>query len=243
MKNLQDIKNKIQSSNELIQVLRGIEKMHTENTSIFDRVDLELPQIDNIRKAYSRLLYDSEIESSKQIIFLNDLLNFYKWDVYNLRCEFEIMACNHISQKNTRTVLFVGSGAVPVSAIVASNKNLSVTAVDEDDLAITLSKKLIKSIGSKVNVVHSNLFSFQDYSEFDLIVVSGTVGQTTSEKHAIAHHILKYCSEANNLCFRNPVREEKVLMAPILKSDNLRMREYYFENSVDYISRVFIKAK
>ncbi len=242
MNNLKEILKCLNSERDLIKVLRAIERMHTTQRSEYDDINELLPNITEIRKEYAKLLYEMEVASARIIQSWNDILKFYKWQIYELRCSFEISCCTHLVNKPLSNVLFVGAGAIPVSAIIACKRDLSVSALDRDEVAIDLCSRIFNKLDIPVTPIHQNLWGFNDYHQFDLIVVSGTVGVTTEEKQEIAAFIRNKCNKDTQLCFRNPVREEKVIMAPLGVSSSLNLTEYYLENSSDYISRVFVQS-
>ena len=226
--NLDDIIHRLHTESNLIKVIREIECMHTPQCNSYENVDIVVPNIENIRFQYAALLYESEVSAAKKINSWKDIKKFYKWSVYALRCLFELTCYQHLSMSQLKHILFVGAGAVPVSAIIASIKGYKTTVIERDDKAINLSKRICSRLGIAINFIHEDLYNYSKYYPYNLIVVSGTVGITTAEKQKIGKHIIGYCGNSTILCFRNPVREEKIIMAPLNPKGIFRYSEYYF---------------
>ena len=119
--------------------------------------------------------------------------------MYEIRCSFELTCYQHLSTKPLENILFVGAGAVPVSAIIASTKGFKVAVVERDDKAIVLSKHICSRLGVLIDHVHEDLYNYKEYRAYDLIVISGKVGVTTKQKQNIAMHIINNCGNSTIL--------------------------------------------
>lgn len=237
-----DFKNS-NNIDEKIDIIRKIEDTHTTSSSEYENIEDFNPIILNIRNEYANLLYSVELESSAKISSWDALHSFYKWDVYKARCMFELSCANLLTNSLIKNALFVGAGAVPISSIIASQMpQLNVTALEKDIKAHKLAKNLCKSLNIDINLININLFEFINYENFDIIIVSGTVGSTDYQKNKIIQYITSKMKLNSLLCLRAPVREEHLLMAPIkTELENFAKTIFYLENENDYISRVFYK--
>lgn len=221
-------------------LLREIETMHTAAPTILDAsIDCTIT-LTEMRRSYAFLLYSSEIEAAKKLRTYEDVRQFYKWEVYERRCKIEILGATYFRKVPVVNILFVGAGSMPISAIVASNAGYCVDAIDKDHEAAELGKQICNINDNKISYMKYDLFDFNGYYKYDLIVISGTVGITEYDKAMIAEHILNNATDKTTVCFRNPVREENLLMAPVPFISGLRRVEINVEEHNDYISRVYL---
>lgn len=110
-----------------------------------------------------------------------DLERFIYWDNYERLTEKEMAllqdAIPHGGKKTLRHVVFVGSGPLPLSALImAKDCGYRVTGVDCDGEAITLSSDLIDKLDmNEVMRVHQGNGADYDYSEADIVFIASLI--------------------------------------------------------------------
>jgi len=224
------------------KIIDQIEAMHTQNFDIFDEIVIN-DNIKFLRKTYSKLLYDREVSYSKKLTNLQDIQKFYKWEIYKLRCDFELLCAENVLGRKVRNIIFVGAGAMPISAIVASQKNIDVTAIDIDFAAFSSGANICKLMNLNIDYQHKDLFNYKNYHKHDLVIIAGSVGTCEKDKENIIKHISNNISKDSTICIRAPIREEKLLMASINLINSLKRTSFLMENEVDYILRIFFQLR
>jgi hypothetical protein len=128
--------------------------------------------------------YDREVAFANEIIAGTKTLEdfeYYADYVETLQKETRFMKGN---------VVFIGSGAIPLSPILIEKKQHKVTGVDISQEANALGQKVLDAVGSKVNLVTARGEDY-DYSSHDTIIVSLEAGVTVEQKEAIFEQIKK----------------------------------------------------
>jgi nicotianamine synthase len=111
---------------------------------------------------------------------------------------------------NANSVLFLGGGSLPLSAILLAKSGYKLTVLDHDATAVTLSEQVIKKLGLDhlIDIRLSSAEQFNHYNEFDAIIVGALVGETIEEKTELISHITKMakqgcpilCRSVDGLC-------------------------------------------
>lgn len=84
--------------------------------------------------------------------------------------------------------LFVGSGPLPLSALLLARHGVTVDAVDVDPEAAALGGALARTLGDEVTVTEGDVLGLGDLGAYDLVCVAALVGLAPDDKaRALAH--------------------------------------------------------
>lgn len=128
---------------------------------------------------------------------------------------FSLLSCeNHLSH----SVLFIGSGPLPLTAIVlAENYIDKLTVLDYDDEAINLSMRLIKKLGleKKITVVKGDAKTFSDYKTFNTVFVAALAGALPKDKQEILQKLKTDTPNQSHIIARSSWGAREILYTPI----------------------------
>jgi nicotianamine synthase len=88
-----------------------------------------------------------------------------------------------------RRALFVGSGPLPLSALLLARHGVRVDAVDIDPEAVELGGRLAAALGDDVRVGAGDVLDLGDLGDHDLVCVAALVGLDPAEKAAALAHV------------------------------------------------------
>lgn len=97
-----------------------------------------------------------------------------------------------VYKKNIKKILFIGGGALPITAIILAQKyNYNVTILERDQESYDISTELISklTLNNKINIVLCSALYYVDYDEYDLIYIAAMVGDNQKDKDAIINMI------------------------------------------------------
>ncbi|PVZ11997.1 nicotianamine synthase family protein [Actinomycetospora cinnamomea] len=88
-----------------------------------------------------------------------------------------------------RRALFVGSGPLPLSALLLARHGVAVDAVDVDRDAVALGAALARALGDDVAVREGDVLTLGDLGGYDLVCLAALVGLAPEEKAAALAHV------------------------------------------------------
>lgn len=103
------------------------------------------------------------------------------------RIEFHAVAGHAPSAP--RRALFVGSGPLPLSALLLARYGVRVDAVDVDTDAVALGAALARTFGDDVTVAEGDVLGLGDLAAYDLVCVAALVGLAPDDKAAALAHV------------------------------------------------------
>lgn len=106
-----------------------------------------------------------------------------------------------------RSILFVGSGPYPTSAITFHDHfpDASVTCVDRSERACGLSRQVAAFLGcDRLHVVRRDALDITDFSEYDCVIVGSMVLGNDAE--SVVDHFATHASRGSALIFRTGSR-------------------------------------
>ncbi len=172
-----------------------------------------------------RTIYQSaenivETITAKKILDGKLSINDYLSVRYNLIAQKQILDFQTYSH-SLKSLLFIGSGPIPISAIIFSQllPNTSVTLLDIDPESLELSSRLLSSmhLHNKIKILPPRDGSyFENYSQYDILCFAAVVGLTSKQKNDFYSNIAPYI-EAGKHIFTRAVpetRAETFLYAP-----------------------------
>jgi nicotianamine synthase len=88
-----------------------------------------------------------------------------------------------------RRALFVGSGPLPLSALLLARHGVAVDAVDVDHEAVVLGGALARALGDDVAVREGDVLGLGDLGGYDLVCLAALVGLAPADKAAALAHV------------------------------------------------------
>lgn len=88
-----------------------------------------------------------------------------------------------------RRALFVGSGPLPLSALLLARHGVRVDAVDVDAEAVALGAALARAFGDDVTVSEGDVLALGDLAAYDVVCVAALVGLAPEDKAAALAHV------------------------------------------------------
>lgn len=122
--------------------------------------------------------------------------------------------------KNHR-ILFVGSGPLPLTAILlAKEYGANVTIMEIDKEVCEISQKLINTLGlsKKIKVINENGAHYAGYKRFNVIFVAALAGTTAKCKHSIFKKIKTSGAKGCHVIARTSHGKRKILYNPLTQS-------------------------
>lgn len=133
---------------------------------------------------------------------------------YEKLVAFEAEAFAHVAPP--RKILFIGSGPLPLSAIILAQRfQAEVDCIDIDASAVAISRELVKKTGlaGSVRIDKADVMEFNDFGSYDAVILAALVGGTRTEKNAIIGHIRNGLRPGSLLLLRS-ARALRTLLYP-----------------------------
>jgi GNAT superfamily N-acetyltransferase/protein-L-isoaspartate O-methyltransferase len=146
------------------------------------------------------------------------LEDFPYYSNYLKLAELEYQSLSLIGNRRLKRILFVGSGSLPLSAILlAQQYGLIVDNIDNDAKAVETSSKLINrlGLGGVVSVMQADATSFTQYGEYDAIFLASLVGLDPTAKQAIIANIQRQMKQGGLMVARTAHGLRTLLYPPV----------------------------
>lgn len=174
-----------------------------------------------LQKICAHAEYELEMYWAKEIILGNrSILDFPYYKNYKDLTRLEWSAIASCAEHDHHNVLFIGSGPLPMTAIVlATVHGISCTLVDNDLEAVEVSRKLIQTLGLEhmITVVCSDGDTFDRMSDFNMIYIAALAGQDDASKEKIFAHVQKTASAHCHILARSSWGRRQLLYPPLPK--------------------------
>ena len=174
-----------------------------------------------LQKICAHAEYEMEKYWAQEIIAGNKTLNdFPYYGNYTDLTRLEWNALNSCADHTDHRVLFVGSGPLPMTAIIlALNHGVHSTLIDNDPVAVALSQTLLQTLNLQhmIDVVCAEGSLFDTYEDFNVIFVAALAGSDASQKEKIFEYIQKKTSTHCHIIARSSWGKRKMLYPPLPK--------------------------
>lgn len=163
----------------------------------------DLQKISAVAESELELLWAQKIIANN--FPLQEIKKFPYYQNYQKLVNYEISEITQCSLHNTHEILFVGSGPLPLSAILFSKINLNIHCIDSNLKAVDISRKLVHKISANhlIRCSHKNIYEIKDFSGYQVIFLASLVGNDNSEKIDIINHITQYAKEETHIVLRD----------------------------------------
>lgn len=120
------------------------------------------------------------------------MINYRSYQRYVAMMSQEIESLRALYHKPIQKVLFCGSGPLPISAFILRRElGIEVFTLDYDsqtnDITCEMNQKLPAHL--RLKHIHSNYYDFNDFAEFDLVMLAALVGISPDEKKSAMKHL------------------------------------------------------
>lgn len=140
-------------------------------------------------------------------------------DNYRDLTRIEFHAVTGHAPRVPRRALFVGSGPLPLSALLLARHGVAVDALDIDPEAVALGGDLARALGTDVRVRRGDLLDEDDLGDYDLVCVAALVGLEPASKTAALAHVRSRMGPGATVLARS-AHSLRALLYPVLDVDD-----------------------
>jgi nicotianamine synthase len=149
--------------------------------------------------------------------------NFPYYQGYNLLVKNEVIAIQSVLSERLKALIFIGSGPLPISAILLAQKyNYHVVCIDSDIEAIKLASQVVQKLGLKTSVsfLHMNAFNLEKLpQDMQCVYVAALVGITSAEKQSVFQELAKQMNSNQVVCVRSSENLKALHYLPVDPDD------------------------
>lgn len=214
--NLKSLKPSKKTNDAFFELVKFCEKNHTTCT-------LDENQTHNLRELASIAEYEMEVYWAKKILESKDpnkeLEKFWYYQNYEQLVDLEYVNINSLYKK-IDTVLFVGGGPLPLTAILLCKKyNLNCSILEKDKASYFASVDLVEKLGfsKMIKIININAEEYLDYNKFSVIYLAAMVGHAETAKSNVINLIHTKIQKGKVLLCRSSHGTRKLLYTPIAK--------------------------
>lgn len=148
---------------------------------------------------------------------------------YERLVAFEAYAAMACAERPVNRCLMVGSGPVPISAMMLALLlgGVRVDALDIESDAVELGRKVCLAMGSDVNFVCGSAAEFEDYDEYDLVLLGASVELAHAERVAVVEHVASKMPTGAALVVRT-AHDMRRLLVPQLDPNDIEAIDWQF---------------
>lgn len=185
-------------------------------------IGLSVKKIKNMRRICGLAEYELEKYWAYKIIRSKlpnkTIKDFPYFKNYELLTDLEWQTLISCDIHKNHTIVFIGSGPLPLTAIMLVEKYYQkLVVVDSSKEACDISSKLIKKLGlqNKISVVCQDGAKYNNYSSFNTIFVAALAGVDENTKCRIFSKIKKCAPEDVHILARSSWGKRKMLYPPV----------------------------
>jgi nicotianamine synthase len=119
---------------------------------------------------------------------------------------------------NHTSVLFVGGGPLPLSAIILAQEwSVSVTVIDHDHEAIVAATALIATLGlsHRITITHADAFTYTNYAAFPVVYLAAMVGVSPTDKQVLLAYVREQVLPSTHVMIRSVWGSRTLLYEPV----------------------------
>lgn len=208
--------------NWLVSIIYEHANSHDDSNCILCLLLKELPEL---HRLCSTGEFEMECYWSKHFsTYSKSLAQFPYYQHYQkLVVEEEKLLAKYCSA-NQKRMLFVGSGPLPLSALLfAQNYKWQVDCLDKDQQAYWLGKRFIHSQNANKNIrcIHEDIYQYKQLRKYDIVVLGALVGSDHEQKQEIMKHLATHTNAETKLLVRS-TKGLRTLLYPELKLEIIK---------------------
>lgn len=186
-----------QPNEEVNQFFSDLYVMSTNSNDDLNPQLLESLELKQLHKICSEAEYQMELYRANHLLkaentaselekfpYRNNYLDLTKLEYYAISSQLE----------KCEKVLFVGSGPLPLTAIILAQKyGVHCILVDRDEKAIAISEKIVKKLWlqSQIEILHSDFLNFLSKERFDGAILASLLFEGNQHDELILEHLSK----------------------------------------------------
>lgn len=208
--------------NWLVSIIYEHANSHDDSNCILCSLVKELPELHRLCSAGE---FEMECYWSQHLsTYSESLTQFPYYQHYQkLVAEEEKLLAKYCSAKQKR-MLFVGSGPLPLSALLfAQNYKWQVDCLDKDEQAYLAGARFIHSQNTNGNIrcIHEDIYQYKQLRKYDIIVLGALVGSDHEQKQEIMKHLATHTNAETKLLVRS-AKGLRTLLYPELKLEIIK---------------------
>lgn len=176
----------------------------------------------HLQQLCSRAEYELELHWAKRIVQSGDapseLRAFPYYANYEALTKLEWFTLRSCQNHDDHSVLFVGSGPLPLTAILLAQSYVDqVTILDYDESACDISRQLVNKLGlaTRITVVQADAAAFDGYDRFNTIFIAALAGSTPQQKEEIMRRIKDRSRPHTHILARSSWGMREILYTPL----------------------------
>jgi nicotianamine synthase len=222
------------SPRESYAVFRELETLANNDAQIAEQVLSDQSVLNirgRLRELYEACVYQLEKDWAAQLIDGRlspaQIAGYSKYERYRVRACLEYFLIATFAGSFPTKLLFVGCGPLPLTAVILAGKfNVSCDFVDKSTEALDLARDVTKSCLPNAQFSHADVLDFTCLSDYDAIIVAGSVCNDEVQKGVLAKHLSNNMSEGQCLVLRLPYLLDNLLVSDVQRSELTNCQSY-----------------
>ena len=196
---------------ELDELLFGVGEEFTQWILEHPRFQATRQRLHEIRAEYE---YDRERDLARALVAAGDespLASFHSAGWYEEAHKFELDA---LAPYAPQRLLVVGGGPFPTTALsfMRAHPGATVACIELRAEAYTLATQVARiSNCESLQVIHADALKFEDFSDYDCVIVGTIVGVSEAEKRRVVEHFLKFVPTSTLLILRTAIGPGRIV--------------------------------
>lgn len=187
-----------------------------EYEMVIERIKADLP-IEKVYSLYAKIIKRYEDWTADCFSDITSLSSYSKYTDYLGRSIIELGLCSQLLHRLPEKIIIVGSGSLPISAIVLATllPNSNFDLLDIDPESNQRAQKIINkfSITKNCSILEGDAVIFTEYSNYDLVLVVSSVCVSTESKRDLILQISNYQNKQTVAVIRQPFQLEELFLA------------------------------
>lgn len=193
-----------------------VEDDFREYELVIERIKEELP-MEDVYCLYARIIKRYEDWTADNLSDISSLASYSKYADYLGRSITELGLCSQLLRRLPERVLIVGSGALPISAVVLTTllPNSNFDLLDIDPESNRKAKIIIDrySITRQCSIIEADAVTFDGYLNYDFILVVSSVCVSTESKRDLILQISNFQDGRAVTVIRQTFQLEELFLA------------------------------
>lgn len=198
------------------QIENMVEDDPEESEFVLEHLRAKL-SLDEVYRLYATIIKRYENWAADNFSGTVSLSLYSKYADYLGRSISELGLASQLLCRLPENIIIVGSGALPVSAVVLARllPTSRFDLLDFDPEANRRSQKILEgfSIAKQCTLVEHDAITFDQYSNYELVLVVSSVCADSDSKKSLISQISRCCDERSVVVIRQPFQLEELFLA------------------------------
>ena len=236
------------SARESYAVFRQLETLVNNDADVAKQVlnDQSVLSIrPRLRELYEACVYELEKDWAAHLIeHPAQITGYSKYQRYHTRACLEYFLITSLAGSFPTKLLLVGCGPLPLTALILADKfKVKIDFVDKRSEALDLARKVTAASLPAAQFFQADILEFKPLSDYDAIIVAGSVCNDEAQKAQLARHLSCNMSEGQCLVLRLPYLLDNLLLSDVPRSELVNCQSYTAQivSDEDTICRLIAK--